>query len=263
MVGVFIGIGVGPGDPELITLKAAKALKAADTICVPKPHVKKPSMALGMIKPILAEREKQPEILEMVFPMTRDDLNCRKLWAENASIVADKARKGNVVFITLGDPMLYSTFLYLYEYVKETYPEIELEIIPGVTSVTAVAASSKLPLAEKDEVVTIIPADLNPTHLEDAAKHAENLVFMKCAFHIKEFIPILLKSGFTQNSTIALVKRCTLPEEKVMVGKLGDVEKWDVNEDYFSVAIVKKSQVPIHWKQNGITKTKGCDCKIE
>ncbi len=251
MVGVFIGIGVGPGDPDLLTLKAAKALKAADVICVPKSHANKPSMALGMVKAILDERKKPAEILELIFPMTKDDLNNRKLWVENAAIVAAKAKKGNVAFITLGDPMLYSTFLYLYECIKETYPEIELEIIPGVTSVTAVAASSKLPLAEKEEVVTIIPSDLSPTHIEEAVKHAENLVFMKCAYNIKQFIPILLKSGFTKNSTIALVKRCTLPEEKVMVGKLGDVDKWDVSEDYFSVAIVKKSQVPIHWKQNG------------
>lgn len=250
-MGVFIGIGVGPGDPELLTLKAAKALKEADVICIPKSHANKPSMALGMVKGILSERKKPAEMLELVFPMTKDDLNNRKLWVENAAIVAAKAKKGNVAFITLGDPMLYSTFLYLYECVKETYPEIELEIIPGVTSVTAVAASSKLPLAEKEEVVTIIPSDLNPSKIEEAAKHADNIVFMKCAFRIKELLPILLKSGFTKNSTVALVKRCTLSREKVMVGKLGEVSDWDVTEDYFSVAIVKKSQVPIHWKQNG------------
>ena len=259
MAGTFIGIGVGPGDPELLTLKAAKALKTVDVICVPKSHAKKPSMALSMVRGILDERKKPAEILELVFPMTKDELNNRKLWVESAAIVAAKAKKGDVAFITLGDPMLYSTFLYLYECIKETYPEIELEIIPGVTSVTAVAASSKLPLAEKEEVVTIIPSDLDLAHIEDAAKHADNLVFMKCAYHIKEFIPILLRSGFTENSTVALVKRCTLPEEKVMVGKLGDVSKWDVSEDYFSVAIVKKSQVPIHWKQNG----NGCSCKHE
>ncbi len=251
LAGKFIGIGVGPGDPELITIKAAKALKAADYICVPKSHRRKPSMALSMVKGILKEREKPAEILELVFPMTKDELNNRKLWVENAAIVAEKAKKGNVAFITLGDPMLYSTFLYLYECVKETYPDLELEIIPGVTSVTAAAASSKLPLAEKDEVVTIMPSDLDPALIEDAAKHAENLVFMKCAYHIKEFIPILLRSGFTKNSTIALVKRCTLPEEKVLVGKLADVDGWEITEDYFSVAIVKKSQVPIHWKKNG------------
>ncbi|MCW3995172.1 MAG: precorrin-2 C(20)-methyltransferase [Candidatus Bathyarchaeota archaeon] len=254
MAGTFIGVGVGPGDPELITLKAVKALKAAEVICVPKSHAKKPSMALGMVKHILAEREHPAEILELVFPMTKDELNNRKLWVENAAIVAAKAKKGNVAFITLGDPMLYSTFLYLYECVKETYPQLELEIIPGVTSVTAAAASAKLPLAEKEEVVTIMPSDLDPALIEDAAKHADNLVFMKCAHHIKEFIPILLKSGFNQDSTIALVKRCTLCEEKVLVGKISDVDGWDITEDYFSVAIVKKSQVPIHWKQNG----KGC-----
>jgi precorrin-2/cobalt-factor-2 C20-methyltransferase len=251
LAGTFIGIGVGPGDPELITIKAVKALKAADFICVPKSHAHKKSMALSMVKQILAEREKPAEILELVFPMTKNELNNRKLWVENAAIVATKAKKGNVVFITLGDPMLYSTFLYLYECVKETYPEIELEIIPGVTSVTAAAASSKLPLAEKEEVVSIIPSDLDPARIEETAKHADNLVFMKCAHHIKEFVPILLRSGFTENSTVALIKRCTLPEEKVLVGKLGEVNQWDITEDYFSVAIVKKSQVPIHWKQNG------------
>jgi precorrin-2/cobalt-factor-2 C20-methyltransferase len=211
-------------------------------------------MALGMIKPILDERIKPAEILELVFPMSRDDFTNRKLWTENAAIVASKVQNGDVAFITLGDPMLYSTFLYLYEFVKETYPEIELEFIPGVTSVTAAAARSKLPLAEQDEVVTIIPADLKPAHLAEAAKHAENLVFMKCAHHIKEFIPVLLKSGFTKDSTIALIKRCTLPEETVIVSKLGDVNSWDVSEDYFSVAIVKKSQVPIHWKQGSVKK---------
>jgi precorrin-2/cobalt-factor-2 C20-methyltransferase len=264
LVGVFIGIGVGPGDPELLTFKVAKALKAVDVICVPKSHINKPSMALGMIREVLAEREKPVEIIELVFPMTKDELNNRKLWMESAAIVAEKVKKGDVAFITLGDPMLYSTFRYLYECVKETYPEIELEIIPGVTSVTAVAASSKLPLAEKDEVVTIIPSDLDPTHLEDVARHADNLVFMKCAFHIKELIPILLKAGFTENSTVALVKRCTLLEEKVLVGKLCEVEDWDITEDYFSVAIVKKSQVPIHWKQNGNGCDKsGCGCSHE
>jgi precorrin-2/cobalt-factor-2 C20-methyltransferase len=216
-------------------------------------------MALGMVKPILAERKKPAEILELVFPMTKDELNNRKLWVESAAIVADRAKRGDIAFITLGDPMLYSTFLYLYEFVKETYPEIELEIVPGVTSVTAAAASAKLPLAEKEEVVSIMPSDLDPDHIEDTAKHADNLVFMKCAHHIKEFLPILLRAGFTENSTIALVKRCTLKEEKVLVGKLGEVNGWDINEDYFSVAIVKKSQVPIHWKQNG----NGYGCKHE
>ena len=93
--------------------------------------------------------------------MTKDDLNNRKLWVENAAIVAAKAKKGDVAFITLGDPMLLQHLFVPLRSLKESYPEVELEIIPGVTSVTAAAASSKLPLAEKEEVVTIIPSDLS------------------------------------------------------------------------------------------------------
>ena len=217
-------------------------------------------MALGMIREVIEERTKPVEIVELVFPMTKDEVNNRKLWMENAATVAEKVKKGDVAFITLGDPMLYSTFRYLYECVKKNYPEIKLEIIPGVTSITAAAASAKLPLAEKDEIVTIIPSDLDPTHLEDLARHADSLVFMKYAFRIKELAPILLKAGFTDNSTVALVKRCTRLEEKVLVGKLCEVNNWDITEDYFSVAIVKKDQVPIHWKQNN-GHTNRCCCK--
>jgi precorrin-2/cobalt-factor-2 C20-methyltransferase len=250
LVGTFIGIGVGPGDPELLTLKAAKALKSVDVLCIPKSHANKPSMALGMIQQILQERTKPPEIIELVFPMTKDEMNNRKLWVKNAAIVSSKAKTGKLIaFVTLGDPMLYSTFLYLYEFIKETYPEVELEIIPGVTSVTAAAASAKLPLAEKEESVSIIPSDLDPALIEETAKFADNVVFMKCAYHIKELIPVLVRAGFGENSTIALVKRCTLPEEKVLVGKLSDVLSWDIEKDYFSVALVKRSPVPIHWKQ--------------
>ncbi len=93
LIGVFIGIGVGPGDPELITLKAAKALQTADVICVPKSNANKPSIAVNMVKPILDERQKPPEMLELIFPMTKDDLNNRSIWVENAAIVAAKAKR--------------------------------------------------------------------------------------------------------------------------------------------------------------------------
>lgn len=251
MVGKFIGIGVGPGDPELITVKAAKALATADVVCVPKSHAKKPSMALGMIRQIMKDRLKPAEILELVFPMTKEQLNTKKLWVKNAQVVASRVNDGKVLaFITLGDPMLYSTFLYLYQTVRESHPEVELEIIPGVTSVTAAAAAAMLPLALRDESVSIIPSDLDPLLIEETARYADNIVFMKCAYRIKELLPILAKAGFSEDSTISLVKRCTLPEEKVLVGKLCDVPNWDVVEDYFSVAIVKRSQHPIRWRDD-------------
>jgi len=249
LAGKFIGIGVGPGDPELITVKAVKALKMVDVVSVPKAHADTPSMALGMVKHILEEREKPPEVLELVFPMTKDELEVKRLWAKNAGIVAEKVESGKVIaFITLGDPMFYSTFIYLCQSVREEYPEVKLEIIPGVTSLTACAASAKIPLAEKEEVIAIIPSDLDSKLIEETAKHADNLVFMKCAHRFKDIVPILERSSFTKNSTIALVRRCSMPEEKVIVGKLGDVQNWEIPEDYFSMAIVKRSELPINRK---------------
>lgn len=249
MVGKFIGIGVGPGDPELITVKAVKALKMVDVVSVPKAHAGTPSTALGMIKHILEKRKNPPEVLELVFPMTKDEQEVKKLWAKNAGIVAQKVASGKVVaFITIGDPMFYSTFIYLLHSLRQKYPRVKLEIIPGVTALTACAASAQIPLAEKEEVIAIIPSDLDSKLIEETAKHADNLVFMKCAHRFKDLVPILERASFTKDATVALVRRCTMPEEKVIVGKLGDVQGWEIPEDYFSIAIVKRSELPISRK---------------
>jgi precorrin-2/cobalt-factor-2 C20-methyltransferase len=240
-MGRFIGLGVGPGDPELITVKAVKALQTADIICIPKSYVHKPSLAFTMIKSILDERQKPAEILELIFPMTKDELCNKALWDKNADIIAEKAAEGKTIaFITIGDPMFYSTFIYLYQTLKEDYPNMPLEIIPGVTSMTACAASAKIPLAEKDEVISVIPSDLDPKLVEETAKHSDNLVLIKCAYRLKELVPIIQRAGFTNGSVIALIRRCTMPEEEVLIGKLGDVQNWKICEDYFSVAIIKK-----------------------
>jgi len=240
-MGRFIGLGVGPGDPELITVKAVKALKTADIVCIPKSYAHRPSLAFTMIKGILDEREKPAEVLELIFPMTKDEIGNKALWDKNASIIAEKATSGKTIaFITIGDPMFYSTFIYLYQTLKDEYPQVPLEIIPGVTSMTACAASAKIPLAEKEEVISVIPSDLDPNLIEQTAKHSDNLVFIKCAYRLKELIPIVKRSGFTENSTIALIRRCTMPEEEVLIGKIKDVPNWKISEDYFSIAIIKK-----------------------
>ncbi|MEM3437576.1 MAG: precorrin-2 C(20)-methyltransferase [Nitrososphaerales archaeon] len=243
MTGKVIGIGIGPGDPELITIKALKVLKTADVICVPKAHMEKPSIALSMVKHILEEREKYPEVIELIFPMMKDEFELKRLLDRNAKIVAEKAKKCNTLaFITLGDPFFYSTFIYLYHNLKEMYPEIELEIIPGITSLTACSASSRIPLAEKNETVIIIPSNISSNQIEEIAKYADNLVFMKGTKNIKDLVPILERVGFTKNSTIIFAKRCTMPEEKVIIGKLSDVKNWDIYEDYFSMVIIKRSK---------------------
>jgi len=183
--------------------------------------------------------------------MSKEDIKVRKLWEQNAETVAQKVQDGKtLVFITLGDPMLYSTFIYLYQIIKENYPEVPTEIIPGITSFTAAAASARIPLALKEEVISIVPSNLKFKLIENTAKYSDNFVFMKCAHQIKDLIPALKQSGFSSDSTVALVRRCTLPEEQVFVGTLGSVENWKITNDYFSLAIVKRSQLKINWKQD-------------
>ncbi|MEJ5327620.1 MAG: precorrin-2 C(20)-methyltransferase [Candidatus Bathyarchaeia archaeon] len=247
MVGKFIGIGVGPGDPELITVKAVKTLKTVDVIAVPKTHADAPSIALSLIKHILEERAKPAEVLELVFPMTKNESEAKKCWAESARLIAEKAESGKTIaFITLGDPFFYSTFIYLFQTLKQKYPHVTMEIIPGVTSLTACAARAQVPLAEKDEVIAIIPSDIDFKLIEETAEHADNIVFMKCAHRFKALMPILEKSGFTKNATVALVRRCGMSDEAVIIGRLGDVPEWNIPEDYFSMAIVKRSEFPIN-----------------
>jgi precorrin-2/cobalt-factor-2 C20-methyltransferase len=244
MTGKFIGIGVGPGDPELITIKAAKALQTADIICIPKANVNKSSLAVTMIQQILDEREIEPEMLELIFPMTKDDIGNQELWDKNANIIAQKVNMDKtVVFITIGDPMFYSTFIYLYQSLQKSHPNLKLEIIPGVSAFNACATSARIPLAEKEELITVIPSELDEKLVEQAAKYSENLIFIKCAYRLKELVPVLERAGFKENSTIALVRRCSMSNETVTVGKLCDALNWDISEDYFTIAIVKKNYI--------------------
>jgi len=241
LTGKFIGVGVGPGDPDLITLKAVKALQTADIICIPKASTDKPSLAVTMIQQILIDRKVEPEMLELIFPMTKDDISNQELWDKNADIIAQKVNDNKkVVFITLGDPMFYSTFIYLYQSLQNRHFNVKLEIIPGVSAFNACATSAKIPLAEKDELVTVIPSDLDEKLVKEVAKYSDNIVFIKCAYRIQELLPTLKQAGFKDNSTIAVIRRCSMPNETVTVGKLYDVSNWDIKEDYFTIAIVKK-----------------------
>lgn len=243
MKGKVIGIGVGPGDPELMTVKAAKTLESVEVVCVPKARDDKTSTALTMIMPILKKRKKPPEILDLIFPMIKSGPSLKRAWIANAKLVAERVKRGaSVAFITLGDPMFYSTFIYLCQNVKALFPDIDMEVVPGVTSLTACAASCLLPLAEQDEAVVIIPYTFDTKHVGEIARHATNLVFMKGTPELKDMLKVLQDSGFTEDSTVALIQRCTMPKENVIIGRLGDVKNWKVNDDYFSMTFIKKTK---------------------
>ena len=134
--GKLYGVGVGPGDVELLTLKAAKILKTVPVICSPKSSKEKESIALSIVEPIIDEREDRKNVMlvEPIFPMIEDDETLEKVWDSAAELIAHYLDSGrDLAFVTLGDPSIFSTFSYVQKRLKDRY---EIEVIPGITSFT-------------------------------------------------------------------------------------------------------------------------------
>src|SRR5215467_11998880 len=143
--GVLYGVGLGPGDPDLLTLKAMRVVQRTKTLIVPKSRGKQ-SLALRAVESFV-DFEKQ-EVLELGFPMQSDHITRVRAREDASRQVIEKLREGkDVACVTLGDPLLYSTFIHLYRYVTDAMPEVAVELIPGVSSITACAAAAHIPLA--------------------------------------------------------------------------------------------------------------------
>ena len=137
MAGTFYGIGVGPGDPELLTMKAIKAIENADVLIAPKTEKKDGSVALSIAKPYL---KKDIEIVYQVFPMVVN-FETTDAWQKNKEEILSLLQSGkNVVFLTLGDPMFYSTYIYVYRLLAAE-KDINIETIPGVPAFCAIGSN--------------------------------------------------------------------------------------------------------------------------
>ena len=145
----LIGIGVGPGDVELLTVKAVKAIQNADIIMCPASNENRPSIALSVVSSIIDESKNQ-EIIKLIFPMTKDKDILEESWKRNAKIMAETVLKGkNVVYLTVGDPYLYSTWIYMHRDLKEKYPDMNISVIPGIVSIFSFASKVGVSVAEE------------------------------------------------------------------------------------------------------------------
>jgi precorrin-2/cobalt-factor-2 C20-methyltransferase len=225
--GKLIGIGVGPGDTELLTLKAVKMLNSVDVICAPKSADSKPSLALSIVKPILKERNNSYEILEPLFPMIEDNNKLKEYWDKAAQLISKELNKGlDVAFITLGDPSIYSTFAYIFKIINRM--NFDVELIPGITSFTGCAASGKMPLAEKDEIIVIVPKV--DERLEQIMEHGDTFVIMKTSRNLKLLEETIDKDERTKE--ILSVQNCSMDDEKIING-------FSKDKKYLSTTIVK------------------------
>ncbi len=232
--GVLYGVGLGPGDPDLLTLKAVRVIQRTKTLIAPK-SMGKQSLALRVIDS-LVDREKQ-EVLELGFPM-QGDHNARVQAREEAGRqIIEKLREGNdVACVTVGDPLLYSTFIHLSRQVTDALPEVAVEVIPGVSSITACAAAAHIPLACEDERVALLSATSDLADLEAILDSFDCVVVLKVSAAPARVLAALEKKGLRNQAV--LVERCGTPDQRI----LRRISDWNGESlSYFSTLIVRKA----------------------
>ncbi len=236
----LIGIGVGPGDVDLLTVKAVRAIQNADIIMCPASNENRPSIAFTVVSPII-DQSKNQKIIKLVFPMTKDKDILEDTWKKNAKIMAETVLTGkNVVYLTVGDPFLYSTWIYMHKDLKENYPEMNVSVIPGIVSMFTFASKVGVSIAEGAEKVAIIPSCYDLSSVKEIARHSESMIFLKDGRYFDQVIEVLKESGFPDNSIFAIGQDLGTKNEIIRKMTLGEVNDSSLTTKYFSILVVKR-----------------------
>lgn len=225
MRGKLYGVGVGPGDPELLTLKALRVVKEADIIAVPGENPRE-SVAYKIVKGAWAKVEDKP-LMAIPMPMTKDPARLEESHTQGAQMLREKLEEGKTVaFLTLGDPTVYSTYLYVHKRIVSL--GYEAEIVSGIPSFCAVAARLNMGLVEKAEPLHVIPASYQ---VEEALELPGTKVLMKAGRKMKQVKEQLLK----RQAQGMMIENCGMPGEKLY----RSVEEIPEMAGYYSLIIVK------------------------
>ena len=236
----LIGIGVGPGDPELLTVKAVKAIQNADVIMCPASKEDRPSIALSVVSTLI-DKSKNQEIIKLVFPMTKDQDVLNTTWKKNSKIMAEKVLSGkNVVYLTVGDPYLYSTWIYMHKEIESNHPSMKISVIPGIVSMFTFASKVGVSIAEGAEKVSIIPSCYDLSTVKEIAKNSETMVFLKDGRYFDQVIDLLKDAGFPDNSIFAIGQDLGTENEIIRKLTLGEVNDGTLTSKYFSILVVKR-----------------------
>ena len=175
--GTLYGIGVGPGSPDLLTLRAVSVLRSVDVILAAASPKNEHSLALSIAGPHLPENV---EIVRLDFPMTRDKDVLQQAWDDNARTVAALLRAGrSAAFLTLGDPLIYSTFGYLMRTLEQIDPGLPVSVVPGITSYQEAAAKTRTILCEGTENLLLIAGINDAASLTESLSIADSAVILK------------------------------------------------------------------------------------
>lgn len=245
MSGKLYGLGLGPGDPELITLKAHRILMSVPVVAYPAPDTG-PSFAREIVSQWI-----KPEQIEipMVMPMRVERYPAQEIYDQSAAEIARHLEAGrDVAVLCEGDPFFFGSFMYVFERLAHRF---EVEIVPGVSSVMAGAAALQRPLTARNDIFTVIPGPVESGEMRARIEAAGAVAIMKVGRHFKRIRALLEDMNLAQSA--GYLERVSLANEKII--PLGDVP----NEaaPYFSLILIYKGQED--WIASLPIKTKGAN----
>ena len=228
MTGILYGVGVGPGDPELMTLKAVRMIRENDIIALPGAEPKETiayRIAVAAV-PELSEKK----LIPIYMPMTHDKEDQKQYHRKGAAVLEQYLQQGkNVVFLTLGDPTVYSTFTYIQQLVEED--GYETRLINGVPSFCAAAARVNRSLGIWKEQIHIYPA---VHHLEETLPEQGTCILMKSGSRMKEARELIVRSG----RDAVMVEACGMKDEKIYY----HAEEFPETAGYYSLIIAREAE---------------------
>ena len=232
-------VGCGPGDPELLTIKAVGLIKNAEVVFAPTSKEGKPSIALSIVKKYINSSAK---MVNLIFPMLKEKEVLKNYWKENAEKIANEVRAGKrVIYLTVGDPSIYSTWIYINRELRRSHKDIEIDIVPGITSIFAFAAEAKIALVEGDETLAIVPACYDMDRVRRTSNVCDTVIFLKDGKYFDEVIDMLSDAGFVEDSIVAIAQDVAIEGEIMKMSRLADLRgRRGSTEKYFSIMVAKK-----------------------
>jgi precorrin-2/cobalt-factor-2 C20-methyltransferase len=225
--GTVYGIGVGPGDPELVTLKALRLLRAAPVVAYPAP-LDGNSFARSIVAQFLTDSQRE---IAIRVPMVPERFPAQDVYDRAAREIGVEAAAGrDVAVLCQGDPFFYGSFMYLFARLAAAFP---VEIVPGVSSLTACAAAGRLPLAARDETLTVIPATLDAAALERRLAGVDAAAIIKLGRHFAKVRDVLVGLGLAARAQY--VERASLPNQRILA--LADIDAAAV--PYFAMILLR------------------------
>lgn len=229
----FYGVGTGPGASDLFTIRGKKIIETVDCLYTPEPKKGGKSLALQIVSPYLKEGL---TIKQRHFPMVNDWDEKRNAWNEIAEEIISDVKKGlNVAFVTLGDPMVYSTYSYLLERMID---KIETETVPGISSFCQISNNLQIPLVIDEESYAVLPATANEEIIRTALEQLSTVILMKVSIALPKVLKLLTELKLLERTI--LVSDSSMASEKIVIG-LNELSEQD-HLSYFSTMIVYKNR---------------------